>query len=89
MLLLLLQGTPQARSILITWDDNSENEEGFFVERTVSDDCIAGWELIAYTAINQNFLTDVLIPGACYRAAAYNEYGVSTYSDHIRTPPDL
>lgn len=83
---LLLHGTVHARSVLITWNDNSENEHGFFVERTVSRDCVDGWEVIAYTGKNQNFLIDALIPGACYRAAAYNKHGTSTYSDSTRIP---
>ena len=88
LLFLLLPGIAQARSVSLTWNDNSENELGFIVERTLSNDCSDGWELIAYTGINQNFLMDVFIPGACYRAASYNEHGVSLYSDSIRLPPD-
>jgi hypothetical protein len=83
---LLLQGTAHARTVLLTWDDNSDNETGFFVERTVSDDCVDGWAVIAYTRTNQNFLMDAHIHGACYRVAAYNEFGASTYSNTTRVP---
>jgi hypothetical protein len=69
---------------LLTWDDNSENETGFFVER--SDDCVDGWAVIAYTRKNQNFLMDANVQGACYQVAAYNEFGASTYSNTIRVP---
>ena len=86
---LLLQGGADARSAtILTWNDDSVNEEGFIVERTQSDDCGGDWEVIAYTGINQNFLMDVYIPGACYRVAAYNESGTSTYSDVVRVPAD-
>jgi len=86
---LLLQGNAYARSAtILTWNDDSVNEEGFIVERTESDDCVGGWEAIAYTGVNQNFLMDVYIPGACYRVAAYNEIGISTYSDTVRVPSD-
>ena len=44
--------------------------------------------MIAYTGVNQNFLMDVYIPGACYRVAAYNQIGTSTYSDTVRIPAD-
>jgi hypothetical protein len=73
---------------MLTWDDDSVNEEGFIVERTQSDECVGGWEVIAYTGINQNVLLDVYIPGACYRVAAYNEIGASTYSGTVRVPGD-
>jgi hypothetical protein len=88
LLFLLQQGTAHARSVLITWDDNSENEEGFVVERTISDDCVGSWEVIAYTGINQTSLVDTHIPGACYRVAAYNQGGPSMYSSNIRIPLD-
>jgi hypothetical protein len=65
------------------------NEEGFIVERTESEECGDGWEVIAYTGMNQNFLMDVYIPGACYRVAAYNELGTSPYSDTVRVPREL
>ena len=80
--LLSLQGTANARSVTtITWQDNSDNEEGFFVERTQSNNCSGGWEVIAYTGINQTLVTDVYKLGACYRAAAYNQMGTSAYSN--------
>jgi hypothetical protein len=84
---LLLQGTAYAaQSVLLTWTDNSENETGFFVERTMSDDCVDGWEVIAYTGKNQSFLIDSHVSGACYRVAAYNDTSVSTYSNIARVP---
>ena len=86
---LLLQGTAYPRSAtILTWNDDSVNEEGFLVERTESDECVGGWEVIAYTGVDQNFLMDVYIPGACYRVAAYNQIGTSTYSDTVRVPSD-
>ena len=79
--LLTLPGTANARSVTITWQDTSDNEQGFFVERTLSNDCSDGWEVIAYTGINQTLVTDVYKLGACYRAAAYNQIGTSAYSN--------
>jgi len=77
--LLMLPGTANARSVTITWQDNSDNEQGFFLER--SNDCSDSWEVIAYTGINQTLVTDVYKLGACYRAAAYNQIGTSAYSN--------
>ena len=85
---LLVQGTAYARYVLLRWNDNSDDEEGFVVERTVSDDCVGGWEVIGYTGINQNFFEDIYIPGACYRVAAYNQLGPTTYSNIVRAPVD-
>jgi hypothetical protein len=86
---MLFHGSAFARSTtILTWDDQSVNEEGFIVERTESEDCLDGWEVIAYTGVNQSFLMDVYIPGACYRVAAYNEIGTSTYSDTIQVPSE-
>ena len=87
---LALQGSAFARSAtILTWEDQSANEEGFIVERTEAGDCLDGWEAIAYTGVNQNFLMDVYIPGACYRVAAYNESGASAYSNPIRIPGEI
>lgn len=80
--LLSMQGTANARSgTKITWQDNSDNEQGFVVERTLSNDCSDGWEVIAYTGVNQTLVTDVYKLGACYRVAAYNQMGTSAYSN--------
>lgn len=86
LLLVLIEGSAYARAVLLTWNDNSHDEDGFLVERTVSDDCVLGWEIIAYTGKNEHFLTDIFIPGACYRVAAYNKHGVSAYTNNIRIP---
>lgn len=81
---LLLQGTAYARFVLITWVDNSEDEEGFVIERAASDNCVDGWEVIAYAGINQNSFVDIHVPGACYRVAAYNRNSLSPYSNTSR-----
>jgi hypothetical protein len=85
ILFLLLQGIAYPQ-IKLTWTDHSDNEDGFVVERTVSEDCAEGWEMIGYTGINQNFLEDIYIPGACYRVVAYNQVGLSPYSEIVRAP---
>jgi hypothetical protein len=83
---LLLLGIISGPSVLLTWNDNSEDEEGFIIERTMEDDCVDDWEVIAYTGVDQNFLMDIHLPGACYRVAAYNENGPSTYSNTAQVP---
>ena len=84
---LALYGAASARNVRLEWNDNSDNEEGFIVERTISANCVDGWEVIGYSPRNQNYLDDIFyIPGACYRVAAYNRQGVSTYTNVIRSP---
>ena len=78
---MVLEGMALPRSVLIIWNDNSENENGFVVERTISASCNDDWQVIGYTGVNQTSFVDSYIPGACYRVAAYNENGVSTYSN--------
>ena len=59
-------------------------ENGFVIERTLSANCFDGWEVIGYTGANQNSFIDIRIPGACYRVAAYNQYGLITYSNPVK-----
>ena len=88
VIFLLLQEAAFARSTLIKWHDNSDNEDGFMIERTFVEDCSDGWELIAYTRSDKNRVVDIFLPGACYRVAAFNEHGVSAYSNIAQMPAD-
>ena len=83
---IFVEGTGHARDVLVSWVDNSDNENGFLVERTLSHDCFDGWEVIGYTGTNQNSFVDTYTPGACYRVAAYNETGLSMYSNTTQMP---
>jgi hypothetical protein len=85
---LLLQEAAFARSTLIKWHDNSDDEDGFIIERTFAEDCSDGWEAIAYTRSDKNRVADIFLPGACYRVAAFNQHGVSTYSNVAQVPAD-
>jgi hypothetical protein len=83
-----LQGVACADSLLITWQDNSDNENGFVIERTLVADCSTTWEVIGYTPADYNRLIDNRVPGACYRVAAFNDDGISPYSDIAQLPND-
>ena len=85
---LLLQEAAFARSTLIKWHDNSDDEDGFIIERTFAEDCSDGWEIIAYTRSDKNRVVDIFLPGACYRVAAFNQHGISTYSNVAQMPAD-
>ena len=84
--LFLLQGVAYARSVLISWSDNSNNEDGFVIERTLHAECSDDWEVIAYPGVNETSLIDIYIQGACYRVAAYNGDGISLQSNIAQVP---
>ena len=86
--LIWCQEAAGAQSMTIKWQDNSHNENGFVIERTLAADCSDDWSVIAYTGANQNHFTDTRLPGACYRVAAFNDYGVSSYSDIAQSSND-
>ena len=84
VLYILKQATAYAREVVLTWIDHSDDENGFVIERTLSPNCLDGWEVIGYAGANQTYFIDIHIPGACYRIAAYNERGISAYSNAVQ-----
>ncbi len=82
----MAQGIAYAQDVILTWVDNSTDENGFVIERTLSLNCTGGWQVAGYTGANQTSFTDIRIPGACYRVAAYNEQGLSNYSNVAQVP---
>jgi len=76
-----LTATP-VNSILLNWQDNSDNEDGFFVE-SVQDTVIGTWEVVAeLTANTTTFHHTGLTNGITYyyRVKAFNEAGTSDAS---------
>lgn len=71
------------------WDDNSDNELGYKIER--KDDSLhiaAPWVLIDSVGANVEAFVDTgLTPSTAYsyRVYAYNEFGNSDYSDSVET----
>ena len=74
--------TQSAFSISLTWSDNSNNEDGFKIERSQA---FAGPYSVVYTAVynTQYYLDQNLTPAASYyyRVTAYNSAGQSGYSN--------
>jgi hypothetical protein len=67
-------------AVLLTWNDTSNNEDGFVVQRD--------GVIIGYTAANVHTFTDpVVIPQACYKVAAFNNFGQSSYANVCLPPP--
>lgn len=59
------------------------------IEKTVSGNCADGFELFAYVGIDVNSIVDDLGgAGDCYRVAAFNDDGVSGYSNTAQVPPE-
>jgi len=69
------------KEIELNWTDASDNESGFLIERSSSD---GSWHSIANVAANKTIWQDSLITASSffsYRVSAYNQTGVSTYSN--------
>lgn len=86
-LLLLLATTAQAQPVTLLWTDNSTNELGFNVEKTISGNCISGWFQTATVPVDVTTWVDELShPLDCYRVAAFNSVGLSAYSNTAQVP---
>lgn len=73
--------TGSGSSATLSWTDNSDNEDGFYIDRLVGD---GAYIRITPTAANTTSYTDSGLPpgmGIKYRVAAYNTYGQSAWSN--------
>ena len=71
-----------AAQIDLTWKDNSTNEDGFSIERRIGSSGI--YQLLAKVALNVVSYTDLNLSANttyCYRVAAFNSNGSSSYSN--------
>ncbi|HOX03547.1 MAG: S8 family serine peptidase [Verrucomicrobia bacterium] len=74
-----------APSVSLMWDDNSDNEDGFILERSEG-----GTEFSAVADLSADTVshTDTGVSPGCtytYRVCAYNGYGKSDYSNLVTT----
>jgi hypothetical protein len=70
-------------SIQLTWTDNSNNENGFQVERCEGRDCTS-FEFIGQLGANHTAVIDTGLPSGTiyqYRVRAFNASGNSAYSN--------
>lgn len=85
-----LNATPLSPSqIRLVWNDNSDNELGFKLERKTS---AAGTysELLSLAADATTYVDGSLVAGQYYyRISAYNNQGVSDYSNEVQASPKL
>lgn len=81
---LVAQGRANAASLQLTWNDNSQNEDGFQVERKLG--TTGGFSFVAAVGSNiTSYIDNGLADNAtyCYRVAAFNSVGNSPYSDEV------
>lgn len=72
-----------AGDVTLNWTDNSDNEDGFYIERSVG---TVMWELRASVGPDvTEYVDSGLVSGETYRyrVNAYNEYGTSTFTNTI------
>lgn len=80
---LLLPSLAHALSLKLTWTDNSNNEDGFNIERRLEPGGVYGPK-IASTGADVATYTDATVQTGqryCYRVNAFNVAGVSDYSN--------
>jgi hypothetical protein len=80
--IMILHDTSDAASLQLTWADNSQNEDGFDIERKVGTNGV----FLALTTLsaNQRSYTDANLSNGityCYRVRAFNHGGSSPYSN--------
>jgi len=77
-------------AVTLSWQDNSDNENGFMIEKSISGNCSTGFVEIARVGVNISLWADDLAqPGDCYRVAAFGDGGVSGYTNAAQVPPVL
>ena len=79
--ILCLQSQADAGQLQLAWTDNSDNEDGFKIERKT--ETTGTFVPIATVGVNITSYTDInLIDGAiyCYRVSAFNSAGTSAYT---------
>jgi len=85
----LIASISSCNEVSLTWSDNSDNEDGFKIERKTEGGIFA---IIATLTSNKINFQDTTVLGNTkyyYRILAFNSYGSSTYSNEfiVVTPP--
>jgi hypothetical protein len=79
---LLWHATIDAASLQLSWSDNSQNEDGFDIERKAGTNGV--FFLLVTLSANERSYTDATLPSGttyCYRVRAFNSIGGSPYSN--------
>lgn len=93
LLLFTFHAGLRAEEVSLSWNDNSDNENGFNIERAVGD---GGFVSIAQVGVDVQSFSDSTAEAGVqyrYRVNAFNEYGSSEYTNvaahYINVPPVL
>lgn len=81
--IIMLTTSIYAADLRLVWSDNSDNEDGFEVERKVGD---GEFVFLNGTGPNENSYIDAEVPTGArltYRVRAVNQYGDSGYSNEV------
>jgi hypothetical protein len=81
--IIMLTTSIYAADLRLVWSDNSDNEDGFEVERKVGD---GEFVFLNGTGPNENSYIDAEVPSGgklAYRVRAVNQYGESSYSNVV------
>lgn len=76
---------PDHRSVVITWEDKSHDEDGFIIQKRET--MVEEWSHFDSTDVDVELVTDTEVEPRLqyeYRAAAYNQYGRSLWSNTFR-----
>jgi|SRR5215831_9902718 len=74
-------------AVTLSFTDNSDNEDGFIVQKTISGDCSTGWYEVTRLGVNITVWADDLgQPGDCYRVDAFNADGESAFTNTAQVP---
>lgn len=74
-------------AVTLSWNDNSFDELGFNIEKTISGNCMDGFFKVASVGVDIHTWVDELgQPGDCYRVDAYNADGISSYTNTAQVP---
>ena len=93
--LLILVGQAFAAQVTLQWSDNSNDEDGFKIERRLRQDPVDAYAEIGSVGANINTYTDASIQTStlyCYRVRAFNVAGASDYTNEaclLVTPSGL
>lgn len=70
-------------SVVLTWVDNSLDENGFYIERATGAGSFSQIGIVAADVVQYTDSTAQISTTYYYRIAAYNYYGLSAYSEII------
>jgi hypothetical protein len=74
-------------AIMLTWQDNSFNESGFNIEKTISGNCTDGFvKIVQVSSDITSWVDNLAQPGDCYRVNAFNSDGTSGYTNTAQVP---